>query len=75
MKNSLALKFQDRFSEKLPSELNLGHRSLVVAEEIDASTERIVRYLSDLKVPINVVTVQHFRDKDGRADTGTSVSE
>ena len=64
---SLASKFQNRFSEELPSELNLGHRSLVVAEEIDASTERIVRYLSDLKVPINVVTVQHFRDKDDRA--------
>ena len=64
--NSLASKFQNRFGEELPSELNLNHRSLVVAEEIDPSTERIVRYLSDLNVPINVVTVQHFRDKDGR---------
>ena len=33
---------------------------------MDASTERIVRYLSDLNVPINVATVKHFRDKDGR---------
>ena len=33
---------------------------------MDASTERIVRYLSGLNVPINVATVQHFRDKDGR---------
>lgn len=64
--NSLASEFQNKFREELPSELNLNHRSLVVAEEIDTSTGRIVRYLSDLKVPINVVTVQHFRDKDGR---------
>lgn len=64
--NALAPAFQDKFSEELPGELNLGHRSLVVAEEIDASTERIVRYLSDMNVPVNVATVQHFRDKDGR---------
>ena len=43
----------------------MNHHSLVVAEEIDASTERIVRYLSDMGVPINVATVQHFSDKDG----------
>ena len=62
----LATKYEERFGEELPGELNLGHRSLVVAEEIDASTERIVRYLSDMNVPINVATVQHFEDKDGR---------
>ena len=65
-KSLLYSEFQKKFEEELPSELNLGHRSLVVAEEIDASTERIVRYLSDINVPINVATVQHFRDKDGR---------
>ena len=63
---SLASEFQNKFGEELPSELNLSHRSLVVAEEIDASTQRIVRYLSDMNVPVNVATVQHFRDKDGR---------
>ena len=65
--NSLASEFQNRFGADLPPELNLGHRSLVVAEEIDPSTKRIVRYLSDTGVPINAVTVQHFRDKDDRA--------
>ena len=62
----LASEFQNKFGEELPSELNLNHRSLIVAEAMDASTERIVRYLSDLNVPVNVATVQHFRDKDGR---------
>lgn len=33
---------------------------------MDASTERIVRYLSELKVLINVATVQHFVAGPGR---------
>ena len=64
--DSLASEFQNRFGVELPDELNLGHRALVVAEEIDAVTERIIHYLSDLGMPINVATVQHFKDKDGR---------
>ena len=64
--NSLASRYQERFREELPSELNLNHRSLIVAEAIDTSTERIVRYLSGMNVPVNVATVQHFTDKEGR---------
>ena len=64
--NSLASEFQNKFGEDLPGELNLNHRSLIVAEAMDTSTERIVRYLSGLNVPINVATAQHFRDRDGR---------
>ena len=64
--DSLRTAFEERFETKLPAELNLGHRMLVVAESIDAGTERIVRYLSDMNVPINVATVQHFTDSDGR---------
>lgn len=65
--DSLDSAFQERFERPLPSELNLGHRSLVVAESMDSSTERIVRYLSDMNVPINVATVQHFKDTAGRS--------
>ena len=64
--NSLESAFMERFETKLPDDLNLGHRSLIVAESFDTSTERIVRYLAELGVPINVATVQHFRDKGGR---------
>ena len=63
---SFATAFSERFQREFPDELNARHRSLIVAEAIDSSTERIVRYLSDIGVPINVATVQHFRDKDGR---------
>ena len=65
--DSLDSAFQERFEKRLPDELNVGHRSLIVAESMDSSTERIVRYLSSMNVPINVATVQHFKDKDDRS--------
>ena len=64
--DSLASAFQERFEKPLPDELNLGHRSLIVAESMDSSTEGIIRYLSSMNVPINMATVQHFKDKDGK---------
>ena len=64
LKGSLNEKFSENFGEELPE--TFDHRSLVVAEEMDASTERIIRYLSDMNVPINVATVQYFKDSDGR---------
>ena len=70
LKGSLEEAFVEKFGGELPESLNESHRSLIVAEAMDASTERIVRYLSDLKVPINVATVQQFRDKHGREILG-----
>ena len=64
--SSLAESFETKFGQPLPGALNESHRSLIVAESMDNATERIVRYLSDLGVPINVTTVQHFRGSDGR---------
>ena len=63
---SFAPAFRDRFETDPPEQLNQGHRSLVVADSMDSSTVRIVRYLAGLGVPINVATVQHFRDASGR---------
>ena len=65
--DSLDSAFQEQFENPLPDELNVDHRSLIVAESMDSSTERIVRYLSSLNVPINVATVQHFKDSDDRS--------
>ena len=58
--------FKERFETELPEQLNLGHRALVVADSMDSSTVRIVRYLAGIGVPINVATVQHFQDGSGR---------
>ena len=58
--------FSDRFGTELPDQFSQGHRSLVVAEPTDAGTVRIVRYLAEVEVPINVATVQHFQDSNDR---------
>ena len=63
---SLEEAFQGRFDHELPETLNTNHRSIIVAEELDASTKRIIDYLADLKVPLNLLTVQHFQADDGR---------
>lgn len=56
--------FRDRFDQDPPDEINENHHLIVVASELDASTERIVDYISDYGVPINVVFFQHFHDGD-----------
>ena len=65
-KSALQEAFEAKFKKSLPELLNESHRSVVVAESIDGSTERVVRYLADLGVPINVATVQCFEDRAGR---------
>ena len=66
LERSLKEAFEAKFEVDLPEVLNESHRSVVVAETIDESTERVVRYLADFGVPINVATVQHFKDSAGR---------
>ena len=63
---TLEAAFREKFGSELPDELNQGHRCLIVTESVDASTDRIVRYLAEFGVPINVATVQHFEDANGR---------
>ncbi|MCH8284006.1 MAG: DUF91 domain-containing protein, partial [Chloroflexi bacterium] len=58
--------FREKFDEDLPETLNVNHRLFVVASKMDDSTERIVRYLSDAGIGINVVTFQHFSTSDGK---------
>lgn len=59
--------FGRRFSAELPEALNEDHRLLIVASEVDPSSERIIRYLSDtFGVNINAATFQYFREEDGR---------
>ena len=58
--------FRTKFGLELPETLNADHRILVVGSEIDASSERIMRYLSDVHgVNINAATFHYFRPQDG----------
>lgn len=59
--HSLAEDFRKRFGHDLDEEsLNESHQIVVVASSLDASTERIIAYLSDRDVPINVLFFQVF---------------
>jgi hypothetical protein len=59
--------FQSKFGIDLPEVINADHAMLVVASEIDDSTERIIRYLSETHgVGINAVRFQFFQAQDGR---------
>ena len=58
--------FRTKFGVELPETLNGDHRILVVGSEIDSSSERIMRYLSDTYgVNINAATFHYFQPADG----------
>jgi hypothetical protein len=60
---NLADDFRQRFGYPLDEdELNQNHQIIIVAAALDDSTERIVHYLSDRDIPINVLCFQVFSD-------------
>ena len=58
---SLAQDYRERFGQDLEEEmLNQNHQIIIVASSLDDSTERIVGYLSERDIPINVLCFQVF---------------
>jgi hypothetical protein len=58
--------FRSRFGKELDEEtLNESHQIVIVASELDDSTERIVGYLNERDIAINVMFFQVF-ELDGR---------
>ena len=65
-RGSLDEAFADKFGAELPDVLNEDHRMIVVGSRIDASTERIIEYLSDEHgVGINAAAFQFLADPTG----------
>src|SRR3989441_8800635 len=59
--HSLAQDFRQRFGQDLDEEtLNQSHQIIIIAASLDDSTERIVAYLSERDIPINVLCFQVF---------------
>src|SRR5271157_8183 len=57
----LAEDFRQRFGQALDEDgLNQNHQIIIVAASLDDSTERIVAYLSERDIPINVLCFQVF---------------
>jgi hypothetical protein len=58
---SLAQDFRKRFGQALDEEtINQSHQIIIAAATLDDSTERIVAYLSDRDIPINVLCFQVY---------------
>lgn len=58
---SLDVAFQERFGMELDEDtLNQSHQIIIVAAELDPSTERIIGYLNARDIAINVVFFQVF---------------
>ena len=58
----LAQAFSEYYEMSLPDNINTGHSMVIVASEMDDSTERIVQYLSSVhNVNINVVFFNYFK--------------
>jgi len=58
--------FCERFNvDEMPESLNESHELMIVASELDDSTERIITYLADeYGVAINAVFFRYFKDGD-----------
>jgi hypothetical protein len=62
-KSDLATVFADAFGTAVPDPVNAGHDMVVVASQLDESSERIINYLSEEHgVSINAVFFSFFRD-------------
>lgn len=56
--------FKSRFGVKLDEEtINQSHQIILVAAELDDSTDRIIKYLNDHDIPINVIFFQVFQNE------------
>jgi hypothetical protein len=60
---SLQEAFREKFGADIPEILNESHSMVIIASQIDPSSERIIKYLSETHgVNINAVTFQYFKD-------------
>ncbi len=62
-KSDLGLRFKEHFGTELDADaLNVQQQAVIVAEQPDAAAERIVKYLANAGVPINLNTFEVFID-------------
>ena len=65
--NSLLTEFRNKFGFELDEDnLNTSHQIIIVASSLDPSTERIIGYLNDREIPINVLCFQVFTSDSGQ---------
>ena len=58
--------FAEHFAEPLPDEINQSHQLIILASELDESSEQIVEYLTEAyQVPINAIFFTFFKTAQG----------
>lgn len=63
----LDTEFKSKFGFELDEEqINGSHQIVIVASSLDPSTERIVNYLNEMDIAINVIFFQVFKDNDNQ---------
>lgn len=64
LKRDLEAAFRERFETALPETLNENHTMVIIASKFDASSQRIVRYLSETyDIAINTAFFTMFEDE------------
>lgn len=62
LEKSLDEAFIEKFDNKLDEEnINTSHQIIIVSSELDSSTERIISYLNESRVPINIAFFKVFK--------------
>lgn len=63
---ALKPKFKERFDEELPDTLNEKHKMVIVAAGLDDSTRRIVEYLTERGIQMNIAIFHYFEDNGSK---------
>lgn len=64
LKRSLKEAFTDKFLADIPEEINKNHSIVIIASELDSSSERIVQYLSsEFDMNINCIFFDFFKEE------------
>lgn len=64
---SLDQAIRDNFDKEFgEEEIDGSHQIVIVASSLDPSTERIVKYLNDYEIPINIMFFNVFKDGENR---------
>jgi hypothetical protein len=58
--------YEEKFGNELPERINENHSLVIVASELDNSTERIINYISNFGVPVNAVFFRYFEDGNAK---------
>lgn len=62
LEQNLSVAFSEYFGEAIPEKINTNHRMVIVASQLDDSSERIVQYLAEeYDVNVNVIFFTFFR--------------